>query len=617
MNAFDFLISPFLDFDFMARALMAAAAVSVIGAPIGVFLMFRRLALVGDALSHALLPGAAIGYLFAGLYFPALFLGGLVAGLLVAVLASWIAEVTAQREDNSLAALYLISLAAGVLIVSRTGNSVDLLHLLFGSVLSLDNITFAMVLGGSAVALILMLGFGRALLFEALDPEHLNRLGFPVRRIHFLFLFLVVLTLVTGFQALGTLMALGIILIPATSARLMTDSLPRQIFIAMGIGLGASYLGLLLSFHANWPSGPAIVVSCGLFYLLAFLFGPSHGVWRKIFPLKHQKVALSVLIVSGAWGLQDSTAHATKATPLKFAEATPLKVAETAPLKIVTSFSISQDWAQQLAGPTAQVQSLIKAGQDPHGFQPRVSEIKSLKEADLFVTNGWGLDPWAQKLRQASGTQAKLIELSSAVTPLETESDPEHNSHGHHHHGSEDPHFWQDPYRGLQALARLRDELILLRPLEKAQIEARFQDLKNQIEKIQNETKTELAKLPSPKRALSPHASFRYLGEAYGIEFASPQGLSTDQDLSASRLAEIEKFLRDGKVQAAFFEVGRPAPILKNLLQKNPLPSAELYSDSLGLHAGEAQSYTELLRANSQALLRTFGQLQNSKAKGR
>lgn len=601
MSAFDFLISPFLDFDFMARALMAAAAVSVIGAPIGVFLMFRRLALVGDALSHALLPGAAIGYLFAGLYFPALFLGGLVAGLLVAVLASWIAEVTSQREDNSLAALYLISLAAGVLIVSRTGNSVDLLHLLFGSVLSLDNITFAMVLGGSALALVLMLGFGRALLFEALDPEHLKRLGFPVRRIHFLFLFLVVLTLVTGFQALGTLMALGIILIPATSARLMTDSLPRQIFIAMGIGLGASYLGLLLSFHANWPSGPAIVASCGFFYLLAFLFGPSHGVWRRIFPLKHQKVALSLLLVSGAWGLQDSPAYA----------------AEAVPLKIVTSFSISQDWAQKLAGPTAQVQSLVKLGQDPHGFQPRVSEIKSLKEADLFVTNGWGLDPWAQKLRQASGTQAKLVELSSAVAPLKADSDHEDESHGHHHHGPEDPHFWQDPQRGLQALVRLRDELISLRPLEKAQIEARFQDLKNQIEKIHDETRSELAKLPSPKRALSPHASFRYLGEAYGIEFVSPQGLSTDQDLSASSLAEIEKSLREGKVQAAFFEVGRPAPVLKNLLQKNPLPSAELYSDSLGLRSNEAQSYVDLLRANSQALVRTFSQLQNPKPKAR
>lgn len=290
MTLFALALEPFTSYEFMSRALMASWAVAIVGAPIGVMLMFRRLSLVGDALSHSLLPGAAVGYLFAGLYFPALFLGGLVAGLLVAGLASLIAHITPQKEESSLASMYLLALASGVILISRSGSSVDLLHLLFGSVLALDDLTFQLVLASCVIALILMFCFGRALLFEALDPQHLARQGFPVRRIHFLFLFLVVLTLVTGFQALGTLMALGLVLIPASAARFMVDSLVKQIAYSVLFGMIASYVGLLLSYHINWPSGPAIVLACGGIYVLSFCFGPTHGLINRFRKPKHRAI---------------------------------------------------------------------------------------------------------------------------------------------------------------------------------------------------------------------------------------------------------------------------------------------------------------------------------------
>lgn len=281
MSVFDFAFAPFFELDFMARALVASAAIAVVGAPVGVLLMFRRLSLVGDALGHALLPGAALGYLMWGLYFPALFFGGLIAGLLVAALASLVAQISPQKEESSLASMYLLSIAVGVILVSRSGSSVDLMHLLFGSVLALDETTLAMVLGASGIALLLWALLGRLLLFEALDAAHLERLGYPVKWIHFAFLFIVVLTLVTGFQALGTLMALGLVLLPAAAARFCVDSLPRQIFGAMLFGVVGSFAGLLASFHLNWPSGPAIVLSCGVIYLLALGFGPAHGLWPR------------------------------------------------------------------------------------------------------------------------------------------------------------------------------------------------------------------------------------------------------------------------------------------------------------------------------------------------
>src|SRR4249920_1221309 len=123
----------------MRRALVASLALSVGGSAIGVFLMLRRMSLMGDALSHAILPGAAIGYLLAGLSLFAMSLGGFAAGLAVALLAGLVARSTSLKEDASLAAFYLVSLALGVMIVSIKGSNVDLLHVLFGTVLALDD----------------------------------------------------------------------------------------------------------------------------------------------------------------------------------------------------------------------------------------------------------------------------------------------------------------------------------------------------------------------------------------------------------------------------------------------------------------------------------------------
>jgi len=136
---FDLLTQPFIEFSFMRRALVGCLALSIGAPPVGVFLVLRRMSLMGDAMSHAILPGAAIGYLIAGLSLFAMSTGGLIAGIVVAVLAGIVARSTVLREDASLAAFYLVSLAAGVLIVSVRGSSIDLLHVLFGTVLALDD----------------------------------------------------------------------------------------------------------------------------------------------------------------------------------------------------------------------------------------------------------------------------------------------------------------------------------------------------------------------------------------------------------------------------------------------------------------------------------------------
>ena len=159
----------------MRRALVGASALAIAGAPLGVFLMLRRMSLTGDAMAHAILPGAALGYLVAGLSLPAMTIGGLAAGLSVALLAGLVARVTALREDASLAAFYLISLALGVTIVSLRGSNVDLLHVLFGNVLALDDNGLMLIASVATVTLVALAVLYRPLVLESVDPSFLRR----------------------------------------------------------------------------------------------------------------------------------------------------------------------------------------------------------------------------------------------------------------------------------------------------------------------------------------------------------------------------------------------------------------------------------------------------------
>lgn len=283
----DSLTQPFVEFGFMRRALAGCLAISLSATPLGVFLVLRRMSLTGDAMAHAILPGAAVGYLMAGLSLTAMTLGGLVAGMLVALLASWITRMTSQREDASLAALYLISLAAGVLIISVRGSNLDLLHILFGSVLALNDDALFLLASIATLSLISLALCYRPLVMECCDPAFLRSLTPLGTWVHTLFLSLVVLNLVAGFHALGTLMAVGILILPAVSARFWTQHLSRQILLSIAMAIAGSWMGLLLSFHLGAPSGPAIILTCGCIYALSVIFGTCGGLLTRYWPLRH------------------------------------------------------------------------------------------------------------------------------------------------------------------------------------------------------------------------------------------------------------------------------------------------------------------------------------------
>ncbi|WP_375651795.1 metal ABC transporter permease [Bartonella sp. LB28NMGDW] len=269
-----FFLAPFVDFQFMQNALIGSIFLSISACPVGVFLMLRGMSLTGDAISHAILPGVATAFLICGFSLISMTLGGIFAGIIVALATILISRNSFQKEDASMTVFYLIALAAGVIIISLKDSTIELLHLLFGSVLALDAQTLWLITTIMLITLCSLCIFWRALVLESFDPLFFKSLSPLSKYIHISLLGLVVLNLVGGFQSLGTLLSVGIMMIPAITARFWFSRLGPICALSTLFGIISSVCGLLLSFHLSLPSGPAIIIAAGFIYLFSCLISP-------------------------------------------------------------------------------------------------------------------------------------------------------------------------------------------------------------------------------------------------------------------------------------------------------------------------------------------------------
>jgi len=281
------VIPELLEYGFLRRALVGCLALSVSAPPLGVFLMLRRMSLAGDALSHGLLPGVALAFVLFGLSVPALALGGLLAGLVIALGAGALARGTGGREDASLAALYLTALAAGVAIISWRGSAVELTQLLFGSVLGVDDAALLLMAGAASLTLSFLAFAWRPLVLECFDPAFARAVGLRGSLWHLGFLALVVVNMVAALQAVGSLMAVGLMMLPAIAARHWARGIGGVVTVSVVLALLASLSGLLASALMDLPSGPAIVLAAAALWLLSALLGPVDGVVARLRPRRH------------------------------------------------------------------------------------------------------------------------------------------------------------------------------------------------------------------------------------------------------------------------------------------------------------------------------------------
>jgi zinc/manganese transport system permease protein len=280
MSADALILEPFETLAFMRAALVACVALALANGAIGTLLVLRRMSLDGDVLGHAVMPGAAVGFLYAGPSPTWLSLGGLASGVAVAALAGLITGERAPR-DAGLVAFYLVALSLGVVLVAWRGSNVDVMRVLFGTVLAIDQRALLQIAAVSSVVVLVIAALYRPLAVGAFDPAFLRAAG---TRAPYgaMFLVLVVLGLVASFQAFGTLLAVGPMLLPAAAARCWGMGVAASMALATGFGLAASVAGLLLSYHGNLPSGPAIVLAAGLLFGISLL---AADTWRRLMPM--------------------------------------------------------------------------------------------------------------------------------------------------------------------------------------------------------------------------------------------------------------------------------------------------------------------------------------------
>ncbi len=270
MTIVEALITPFSDYAFMRRALAACVALAIGGAPLGVFMAMRRMTLVGDAMSHAIMPGVAAAFLAFGMSLWPMTAGAVITGLAVAGAALTLTRFTSLREDSAFTLLYLPSIAVGIILISLKQGSggADMAHLLFGNILAIDAASLAFITASGCLSVMAIAAFYRRFVMDCFDPDFMSAAASNWWT-NYVFFGLLMANLVAAFQVLGTLMALGMTVLPAMTARFLTRNMDACVPLAIAIAMASSIAGLLLSYHFGLPPGPAVVALAGCAAILS------------------------------------------------------------------------------------------------------------------------------------------------------------------------------------------------------------------------------------------------------------------------------------------------------------------------------------------------------------
>lgn len=277
----EFLLDPF-SFPFMLRALIAVVLVGAVCGALGVYVVLRGMAFLGDALSHAILPGVAVGYLVGGGARGPLFWWGLGAAVLASLGIGAVSRGARLKEDTAIGIIFAGMFALGIALVSTMRSyAVDLSHLLFGNVLGVGVDDLVRVGIFSLIVLIVLFALYKDFLVLSFDPVLAATLRMPVSLLNHAMLLLLAVAVVVSMQTVGVAMMIALLVTPAATAMLLTRRLPRMMMLSSLIGAVSGVIGLYFSYYLGMAPGPAIVLVATFFFILAFLFSPQRGLARK------------------------------------------------------------------------------------------------------------------------------------------------------------------------------------------------------------------------------------------------------------------------------------------------------------------------------------------------
>jgi len=283
-------IEGMIEYEFLQKALTTSIMVGIICGVIGCFIILRGMALMGDAISHAVLPGVALSYMI-GINF---FFGAVFTGVLTALGIGFISQNSRIKNDVSIGIMFTAAFASGIILITFMKSSTDLYHILFGNVLAVrpEEMVTTLIIGVIVLASIYL--FYKELLVSSFDPTMAKAYGLPVRVIHYFLMILLTLVTVASLQTVGIILVVAMLITPASTAYLLTDRLWVMLYLSAGIGVLSSILGLYFSYTYNLASGATIVLAATMLFILAFIFSPKQGLlWRKIKVFSKRETYLS------------------------------------------------------------------------------------------------------------------------------------------------------------------------------------------------------------------------------------------------------------------------------------------------------------------------------------
>ncbi|HGD2384073.1 TPA: metal ABC transporter permease subunit [Streptococcus agalactiae] len=266
-----------LTYHFLQNAFITAIVIGIVAGAVGCFIILRSMSLMGDAISHAVLPGVAISFIL-GINF---FIGAIVFGLLSSIIITYIKENSVIKGDTAIGITFSSFLALGIILIGLANSTTDLFHILFGNILAVQDSDKYMTIIVGLIVLTLITIFFKELLLTSFDPVLAKSMGMRVSFYHYLLMILLTLVAVTAMQSVGTILIVALLITPAATAYLYVKSLRTMLFLSSALGAVTSVLGLYIGYTFNIAAGSSIVLTSTFMFLLAFLFSPKQSLFKK------------------------------------------------------------------------------------------------------------------------------------------------------------------------------------------------------------------------------------------------------------------------------------------------------------------------------------------------
>ncbi|HEP6555948.1 TPA: metal ABC transporter permease [Streptococcus pyogenes] len=266
-----------MSYHFLQNALITAVVIGIVSGAVGCFIILRSMSLMGDAISHAVLPGVALSFIL-GVNF---FIGAIIFGLLASVIITYIKENSVIKGDTAIGITFSSFLALGVILIGVANSSTDLFHILFGNILAVQDSDKWITIGVSIFVLGVISLFFKELLLTSFDPILAKSMGVKVNAHHYLLMVLLTLVAVTAMQSVGTILIVALLITPAATAYLYANSLKVMLVMSSLLGALASVLGLYLGYTFNVAAGSSIVLTSAMMFLISFFVSPKQGYLKR------------------------------------------------------------------------------------------------------------------------------------------------------------------------------------------------------------------------------------------------------------------------------------------------------------------------------------------------